>query len=76
MSRQSSHTIRYSDLVHWAENQERYAQVRLENARKNGVTNLEALTKDVECEKTVARLFKKCQPGQQADLFKIFQELT
>jgi len=73
--RRSSHTITYPDLIRWAQNQERYALIRLENARKNGVTNLEALTKDMECAKTAARLFKKCQPGKQADLFAIFQEL-
>lgn len=73
--RRSSHTITYPDLVRWAQNQERYAEIRLSTARKNGVTNLEALTKDVECAKTAARLFKKCEPGRQADLFKMFTEL-
>jgi hypothetical protein len=73
--RSSPHTITYSSLIHWAENQTRYAERRLSDARSKGVTNLEALIKDLECAKTAARLFKKCRPGQQAELFELFENI-
>jgi len=73
--RRSSHTLTYSDLVQWAEKQERYARKRKVKAISNGVTNLEALTRDEECARKVAAMFRKCQPGQQADLFKMFEAI-
>jgi len=75
MTRRSSHTLTYSDLVQWAEKQERYARERKVKAMSNGVTNLEALTRDEVCAKKVVQLFRKCKPGQQADLFKMFETI-
>ena len=73
--RKSPHSLTYSDLILWAEKQERYARERKVKAMGNGVTNLEALTRDEECAKKAAAMFKKCQPGQQADLFALFNEM-
>ena len=73
--RKSPFTLTYSDLVQWAEKQERYARERKVKAMGNGVTNLEALTRDEECAKKVAQMFRKCQPGRQADLFALFNEM-
>jgi len=74
--RKSPYTLTYSNLVQWAEKQERYARERKVKAKGNGVTNLEALTRDEECAKKVAAMFRKCQPGQQADLFALYQEVA
>jgi len=71
--RRNPHTLTCSDLAQWAEKQERYARERKVKAMGNGVTNLEALTRDEECAKKVAAMFRKCQPGQQADLFEMFE---
>jgi len=73
--RKSPYTLTYSDLVQWAEKQEGYARERKVKAMGNGVTNLEALTRDEECAKKVTAMFRKCQPGQQADLFALFNEM-
>jgi len=73
--RKSPHSLTYSDLVQWAEKQERCARERKVKAMGNGVTNLEALTRDEECAKKVAAMFRKCQPGRQVALFKMFEAI-
>jgi hypothetical protein len=76
MTRRSPHTVTYSDLVDLAEEMLKGSQARYEGAQKNGTTNLDALRHRVECSKTLVRLLKKCVPGQQADLFALYQQVV
>lgn len=76
MSRQSSHTITYKDLLTWAEKQAAYARRRKDMAPGKGVTNLEALTQDVECAEILVRMLKKGLPVKQTDFLALFNEVN
>lgn len=76
MSRQSSHTVTYKDLLTWAEKQAGYARRRKDMAPGKGVTNLEALTQDVECADALIRMLKKGLPGRQTDMLELFNQVN
>lgn len=75
MSRRSSISLTYKDLVAYAEKQKGYQERRLEIARACN-ENCEHIAKDLECVTVLARMLKKCEPGRQADLFQIFQSIS
>jgi len=40
------------------------------------VTNLEAITHDVECAETLVRMLEKGLPGKQTDFLALFHEVN
>jgi hypothetical protein len=75
MTRRSSISIGYTDLIKWIGKQQVFAAQRTAGARERGVNNLEALTHDEECAKALMKMLKKCEPGKQADLFELFNQV-
>lgn len=74
MTRRSSITIGYKDLLIWSRKQLSYARQRKSASVGRGVTNQEALSHDVACATQVVKMLERCEPGVQADLFKLFEE--
>jgi len=75
MTRQSSHTVTYKDWVLLIQRALKEAQTRLDGARSKGVTNLEALRHNVETASSLLKAVKRCEPGQQANLFEKYQQV-
>jgi len=73
--RRSSHTVTYSDLVTLAEEMLKASTARYEGAQKNGTTNLDALRLRVEYSRTLVRMLKKCVPGEQANMFTLYEQV-
>ena len=76
MTRHSPHTVTYKDLLKWTEKQLGYAKQRRSTAPGRGVTNLEALSHDIACAEKLERMLKQCEPGKQADLFELFNQVN
>jgi|GEM_PF-1802558 len=74
MPRKSPHTVTYTDLVALAAELLADKEKRYAGAQAFGATNMNTLTHQVEAAKTLLRMLKKCQPGQQANLFTLFNE--
>lgn len=76
MRRQSPYTVTYSSLQALAEEILQDANGRLAGARSRGVTHLDPLIAREENARVLVKMLKKCQPGQQADLFTLFREVV
>lgn len=71
----ASLTVTYSDLIRFTERSLLFAQRRHDEARAKGVTNLQALSQDVEIARTLVKMLKKGQPVKQTDLFALFNAI-
>lgn len=76
MSRQSSHTIQYKDLLELSEEVLSERERWYAGARARGTTNLDALSKKVQTAKTLVRMLKKGLPGRQSDFLELFQKVN
>lgn len=74
MTRRSSITIGYKDLLTWSRKQLSYARQRKSASVGRGVTNQEALSHDVACAQQVVRMLERCELGKQADMYELFQQ--
>lgn len=74
MTRRSSISIGYKDLLQWARTQRSYALQRKSSSIGRGVTNQEALSHDVACAEQVVRMLERCEPGKQANMYELFQQ--
>lgn len=76
MSRQSSHTVTYRDLVDLAEQVHKDMVLRHAGAISRGTGSLEALTHQVETAKVLVRMLRKGMPLKQTDFLTLFKEVT
>ena len=75
MSRQSPYTITYKDLIAYMTKQVGYARQRTSAARSRGVTYMDPMIHEEECAKKLKQMLDRCQPGKQADLFELFEQV-
>lgn len=76
MSRQSSNTVTYADLLALAERVKAAAEKKLAGAHACGAHSLEGLTHDLETANTLVRMLKKGLPGKQTDFLELFQSVN
>jgi hypothetical protein len=75
MTRKSALTVSYKDVVNVAARAVSEAQTRYDGAKARGTSNLQPLAHDLEAAKTLHRLIKKWEPGQQTNLFTLYETL-
>lgn len=73
MTRRSSISIGYDDLLNYMQKQLTYQEARYKAARGTG-GNLNGISHEKECAETLVRMLKRCEKGKQADLFALFNE--
>lgn len=76
MTRRSSISLGYPDLLKWARTQRSYALRRKYSSIGRGVTNQEALSHDVACAEQVVRMLERTEPGKQANMYELFKETS
>ena len=76
MTRHSPLTVTYASLLALAEEVLKDSKYRYERAKGNGVMHLDPLRARVENAQVLVKMLKKCEPGKQADLFTLFQEVV
>lgn len=74
MTRQSSQTVTYRDLLHLAERSLAEAEKKLRGAKACGAFSVEGITHEVESWKRLVKMLKKGLPVKQTDLFALFEE--
>lgn len=75
MSRQSSHTVTYKDLVDLAERWKAAHEKKLAGAKACGAHSLEGLTHDLETVKMLVRMLKKGLQEKQTDFLELFEQM-
>lgn len=75
MSRQSSKTVTYRDLLLLSERVLIESQKRYDGASARGTSSLEPLAHDVETARTMVRMMRKGMPGRQTNFFELFEQV-
>lgn len=75
MTRQSSRSVTYQDILALAEEVLREREAWYNGARARGTSNLEPLAHKVEVAKTWVRMVRKGLPGRQTNFAELFEQV-